>query len=117
MVLSALCLRVLSSRMMPRESEWPRLGNDPASQQPRIFPIHRQLYRCFTRITGGRVNVLAQCVQGYDVPLVADIHFQPKIAMEVAEAFEKIRINPGNFVDGRKTFDEYVYDSKVSRSP
>lgn len=33
--------------------------------------------------------------------------------MEVAESFEKIRINPGNFVDGRKTFDEYVYDSKV----
>lgn len=51
--------------------------------------------------------------QGYDVPLVADIHFQPQIAMDVAEAFEKIRINPGNFVDGRKTFDEYVYDSKV----
>lgn len=54
-------------------------------------------------------------LQGYDVPLVADIHFQPKIAMDVAEAFEKIRINPGNFVDGRKTFDEYVYDSKVGR--
>lgn len=52
--------------------------------------------------------------QGYEVPLVADIHFQPKVAMEVAEAFEKIRINPGNFVDGRKTFDEYVYDSKVT---
>lgn len=51
--------------------------------------------------------------QGYDTPLVADIHFQPQIAMDVAEAFEKIRINPGNFVDGRKTFDEYVYDSKV----
>ncbi|CAM9161247.1 unnamed protein product [Choristocarpus tenellus] len=50
--------------------------------------------------------------KGYDTPLVADIHFQPKIAMMVAEAFEKIRINPGNFVDGRKTFDEYVYDSK-----
>ncbi|CAM9578221.1 unnamed protein product, partial [Pylaiella littoralis] len=49
---------------------------------------------------------------GYDVPLVADIHFAPKIAMQVAESFEKIRINPGNFVDGKKTFDEYVYDSK-----
>lgn len=51
--------------------------------------------------------------QGCDVPLVADIHFQPQIAMDVAEVFEKIRINPGNFVDGRKTFEEYVYDSKV----
>lgn len=55
-------------------------------------------------------------VQGYDVPLVADIHFAPQIAMDVAEVFEKIRINPGNFVDGRKTFAEYVYDSKVRLS-
>jgi len=46
----------------------------------------------------------------YDVPLVADIHFQPQVAMMVAEAFEKIRINPGNFADGRKTFDEINYD-------
>lgn len=55
-------------------------------------------------------------VQGYDTPLVADIHFAPQIAMDVAEVFEKIRINPGNFVDGRKTFAEYVYDSKVGFS-
>lgn len=46
----------------------------------------------------------------YDVPLVADIHFQPVVAMMVAEAFEKIRINPGNFADGRKTFKEINYD-------
>ena len=46
----------------------------------------------------------------YDVPLVADIHFQPQVAMMVAEAFEKIRINPGNFADGRKTFEEINYD-------
>ncbi|KAL3136509.1 hypothetical protein ABBQ38_005759 [Trebouxia sp. C0009 RCD-2024] len=47
---------------------------------------------------------------GYDVPLVADIHFQPVVASMVAECFEKIRVNPGNFVDGRKKFDEKVYD-------
>lgn len=41
---------------------------------------------------------------------MADIHFQPKVAMLVAEAFEKIRINPGNFSDGRKTFEEMTYD-------
>lgn len=46
----------------------------------------------------------------YDVPLVADIHFQPVVASMVAECFEKIRVNPGNFVDGRKKFDEKVYD-------
>ena len=30
--------------------------------------------------------------------------------MLVADAFEKIRINPGNFADGRKTFEETTYD-------
>lgn len=44
------------------------------------------------------------------MPLVADIHFQPQVAMIVAEAFEKIRINPGNFADGRKTFEVINYD-------
>jgi (E)-4-hydroxy-3-methylbut-2-enyl-diphosphate synthase len=46
----------------------------------------------------------------YDTPLVADIHFQPAVAMMVADAFEKIRINPGNFADGAKKFDVINYD-------
>lgn len=46
----------------------------------------------------------------YDTPLVADIHFQPAVAMMVADAFEKIRINPGNFADGAKKFDTINYD-------
>lgn len=46
----------------------------------------------------------------YSTPLVADIHFQPKVAMMVAEAFEKVRVNPGNFSDGRKTFEEIDYE-------
>lgn len=52
----------------------------------------------------------AACARSYDVPLVADIHFQPAIAMAVAECLEKIRINPGNFADGRKTFEVINYD-------
>jgi (E)-4-hydroxy-3-methylbut-2-enyl-diphosphate synthase len=40
-------------------------------------------------------NTLVQ--KGYTIPLVADIHFAPPIAMKVAECFDKIRINPGNF--------------------
>lgn len=46
----------------------------------------------------------------YDTPLVADIHFQPAVAMMVADAFEKIRINPGNFADGAKKFETINYD-------
>lgn len=46
----------------------------------------------------------------YETPLVADIHFQPRVAVMVAEAFQKIRVNPGNFADGTKKFDEIDYD-------
>lgn len=53
---------------------------------------------------------MANMVLRYDVPLVADIHFQPGVAMMVADAFEKIRINPGNFADGRKTFEVRNYE-------
>ena len=35
--------------------------------------------------------------QGYDVPLVADVHFNSDVAIEVAKVAEKVRINPGNF--------------------
>lgn len=39
---------------------------------------------------------------GYQVPIVADIHFKPDAAMEAAKWVEKIRINPGNYVDKKK---------------
>merc|ERR1719313_2060525 len=50
--------------------------------------------------------------RGYSTPLVADMHFQPKVALKVAEAIEKIRVNPGNFADGRKSFEEIVYETE-----
>ena len=51
--------------------------------------------------------------KGYDIPLCADMHFQPKVALMVADAVEKIRINPGNFADGRKDFEDHVYESEA----
>ena len=50
---------------------------------------------------------------GCDVPLVADIHFSPAVALRVADAFEKVRINPGNFADGIKSFENKVYNTRV----
>ncbi len=41
---------------------------------------------------------------GVDVPLVADIHFNPKAAFAAASRVEKVRINPGNFVDPGRVF-------------
>src|SRR5437660_720255 len=47
------------------------------------------------------------------VPLVADIHFSPTVAMLAVEHVEKIRVNPGNFSDGSKKFvvKEYSDDA------
>ncbi|MCM1137254.1 MAG: (E)-4-hydroxy-3-methylbut-2-enyl-diphosphate synthase [Muribaculum sp.] len=41
---------------------------------------------------------------GVYVPLVADIHFNPKAAFSAASRVEKVRINPGNFVDPGRVF-------------
>lgn len=46
---------------------------------------------------------------GVEVPLVADIHFNPKAAFEAALHVEKVRINPGNFVDPGRTFKHLEY--------
>eukprot|EP00927_Polykrikos_kofoidii_P053559 TRINITY_DN48168_c0_g1_i1.p1 TRINITY_DN48168_c0_g1~~TRINITY_DN48168_c0_g1_i1.p1 ORF type:complete len:831 (-),score=166.12 TRINITY_DN48168_c0_g1_i1:216-2708(-) len=42
---------------------------------------------------------------GYTTPIVADIHFTPKVALVAADFVDKVRVNPGNFTDGRKSFD------------
>ncbi|MDE7160746.1 MAG: (E)-4-hydroxy-3-methylbut-2-enyl-diphosphate synthase [Muribaculaceae bacterium] len=42
--------------------------------------------------------------KGCGVPLVADVHFNPKAAFAAAEVTDKVRINPGNFVDPGRTF-------------
>ncbi|KAL1818973.1 hypothetical protein DCAR_0415203 [Daucus carota subsp. sativus] len=52
-------------------------------------------------------NSLVQ--KNYNIPLVADIHFAPPIAMRVAECFDKIRVNPGNYADRRAQFETLEY--------
>ena len=47
--------------------------------------------------------------QGYDTPLVADVHFNPKVADVAAQYAEKVRINPGNYVDPGRTFKKLEY--------
>ena len=47
--------------------------------------------------------------QGYTTPLIADIHFNPRAAEAAARNVEKVRINPGNFVDRVKTFETFEY--------
>lgn len=49
--------------------------------------------------------------QKIEVPLVADVHFLPQVAMEACNWVEKVRVNPGNFAD-RKRFEVKEYSDK-----
>lgn len=46
--------------------------------------------------------------KGYSTPLVADIHFTPNAAEIAAKIIEKVRVNPGNYVD-KKKFEQIEY--------
>ncbi len=46
--------------------------------------------------------------RGYNTPLVADIHFTPNAAEIAAKIVEKVRVNPGNYVD-KKKFEQLEY--------
>jgi len=46
--------------------------------------------------------------RGYDTPLIADIHFTPNAAEIAAKIVEKVRVNPGNYVD-KKKFEQIDY--------
>lgn len=57
--------------------------------------------------------------RGYDVPLVADIHFTPNAAELAAKLVEKVRINPGNYVDKKKfeliEYTDESYQAELDR--
>lgn len=56
---------------------------------------------------------------GFDLPLVADIHFLPEAAMEAAKHVEKVRINPGNYADRKKfqirEYSDSQYEQELER--
>ena len=56
--------------------------------------------------------------RGCEVPLVADIHFNPKAAEVAATLVEKVRVNPGNYTDrntGKLEFTEQEYSDELKR--
>ena len=50
--------------------------------------------------------------QGCNIPLIADIHFNPQAALAAAVVCEGVRINPGNFVDPARTFKQLEYSDE-----
>lgn len=56
--------------------------------------------------------------RGCNVPLVADIHYNPKAAEIAAEIVEKVRINPGNYVDrniGKTSYTDTEYNTEIEK--
>lgn len=47
--------------------------------------------------------------KGYETPIVADVHFNPNLADTAAKYIDKVRINPGNYIDKRATFQQVEY--------
>jgi len=47
--------------------------------------------------------------RGVKIPIVADIHFNPEVALEAALYVDKVRINPGNYADPRAKFNKFEY--------
>ena len=57
--------------------------------------------------------------KGFNTPLIADIHFTPNAAEFAARIVEKVRINPGNFADKKKSdsiaYTESTYQAELDR--
>ena len=57
--------------------------------------------------------------RGYNIPLIADIHFTPNAAEEAARIVEKVRVNPGNYIDKKKfeqiEYTDYQYEEEIDK--
>ena len=83
------------------------------AQAKRIIDAGGELVRFTTQGTREAENmksISAQLkVDGYQTPLVADVHFTAHTADVAALYCEKVRINPGNYVDPGRTFKHLEY--------
>ena len=57
----------------------------------------------------GQIHRLLQSQLDDRLPLVADVHFQAGVADEAAKVVEKVRINPGNYIDPARKFKHIDY--------
>ena len=82
-------------------------------QAIRIIQAGGELVRMTTQGTREAENMRlireGLTARGFDTPLVADVHFNPAVADVAARYVEKVRINPGNYVDPARTFKHLEY--------
>ena len=83
------------------------------AQAKRIIDAGGELVRFTTQGTREAKNMenISQRLKadGYTQPLVADVHFNANVADVAAQLCEKVRINPGNYVDPARTFKHLEY--------
>ena len=83
------------------------------SQAKRIVDAGGEIVRFTTQGQREALNMRniteALRADGYSVPLVADVHFNAAVADTAATICEKVRINPGNYVDPARTFKKLEY--------
>ena len=89
------------------------------SQAKRIIDAGGELVRFTTQGTReaeNMRNISARLkADGYTAPLVADVHFTAHTADVAAQYCEKVRINPGNYVDPGRTFKHLEYTDEEYR--
>ncbi|MBP3211674.1 MAG: (E)-4-hydroxy-3-methylbut-2-enyl-diphosphate synthase [Prevotella sp.] len=83
------------------------------AQAKRIIDAGGELVRLTTQGTREAENMRNISARlkhdGYMQPLVADVHFNARVADVAAQYCEKVRINPGNYVDPARTFKKLEY--------
>ena len=83
------------------------------AQAKRIIDAGGELVRLTTQGTREAENMRNISARlkhdGYTQPLVADVHFNARVADVAAQFCEKVRINPGNYVDPARTFKKLEY--------
>jgi (E)-4-hydroxy-3-methylbut-2-enyl-diphosphate synthase len=87
-------------RMIEAGSEYVRIATASIAEAQNLKNIKQELHR-----------------RGYKTPLIADVHFNPNVALIAAEIVEKVRINPGNYTD-KKQSSEYTskeYELELER--
>lgn len=81
-----------AKRIVDAGGEYVRLTTQGTREAENLTPIHERLKEL-----------------GVNVPLVADVHFNPAVADVAALHTEKVRVNPGNYIDPARTFKQLEY--------
>ena len=90
-----------SIRMIEAGCEMVRITAPGIKEAENLFVIKKELQK-----------------RGFNVPIIADIHFNPKAAEVAAQIVEKVRINPGNYIDrnrGKSDYSEEEYLAEVDK--